>query len=54
MVPKVASQSPVNIGLNRINFLKKTFRPNGKLENHISPKHNKEFKNFFLKLLCFD
>ena len=22
-------------------------------ETHISPKHNKEFKNFVLKLLCF-
>ena len=24
------------------------------MENHIPPKHNKEFKNFVLKLLCFD
>ena len=61
MVLKVAPWSSLNIGkvksegiITPVNWLKKACETHGNLENHISPKHKKEFKNFVLKLLFFD
>ena len=60
MVSKVAPCSPLNIGQVKWdgiiitgNCIKKARETQGNLENHITLKYNKEFKNFVLKLLCF-
>ena len=47
MVPNDASRSPLNIGYDKSDDTIIA-------ENHISPKHDKAFNNFILKLLCFD
>ena len=60
-VPKIAPQSPLNIRydkskntINVLNCSKKSHAIQGNSVIHISPKHNKKFKNFVLKLLCVD